>query len=868
MSVLQDILEWATDRPVWQRDALRRLVTQEEVTNDDRQVLLRLCLEQSGVVDEESRAPEAQPLSEEHLPETDEAVERVQLVGVRDVVGVNTLAPAQRMGFELDGMTIIFGYNGSGKSGYARILRSLCHSRHRGDRILPNAFAEGEKPTPSATIDYRVGGADRSVDWQQGHPPPVELRQVSLFDAECAAVHVDDANELAFMPFGLDVMPKMVTICQRLSDSIQRMIEQCESAKPASLVEPRAAIGTQVRRLVDTLNETSNIETLRRLSDLTEDDIGRLIELQQSLGTDPTQRAREFRNAAERLRRLQQSTENAAYVLSEDAVEFIRSKHEDLWTKKRAARTAAEEVFGGQPLSGVGERVWHELWKAARAYSARQAYPDHEFPYVGDDSLCILCQQPLSRSAKERLATFEQFIKDETQTKADEAEATIAATVSTLEELSIGRAVIIEHLLDIPSGHLEIRRNIRRFHGVAWKLRHRILGSCGGEQWVAPCEMPLSPGPDLNVLIQNLLRNADECDRAADEDQRRTLLQEQREIEARQWLHGVLNDVESEIARRQLLASLHAAKRSTVTTGITRKSTELTGMYVTDVLRRTMTDEVTAVGMDYLRVALEPLGGQQGMQRFKVVLQGTIEDIKTRFILSEGEYRCIAMAGFLAELSTEHSGSTLVFDDPVSSLDHRWRRKVAKRLVAEVERRQVIVFTHEIGFLADLREFCEKAGVQLRHCYLQRGAVHSGECLDGLPWPAMKVAQRIGVLKNRHQGANALLRNNGTAAYEPEGRRIYGLLRETWERCVEELLINRAVVRFERAIQTQRLHPLTDISDADIAAIDEGMSKCSRFLEGHDEPGAVMDPVPEPAELLTDITALEDWVTQMKRRRN
>jgi len=41
--------------------------------------------------------------------------------------------------------------------------------------------------------------------------------------------------------------------------------------------------------------------------------------------------------------------------------------------------------------------------------------------------------------------------------------------------------------------------------------------------------------------------------------------------------------------------------------------------------------------------------------------------------------RCLALAAFLAELAASDSRSAIVFDDPVSSLDHMHRVNVAKR---------------------------------------------------------------------------------------------------------------------------------------------------------------------------------------------
>ncbi|GAI17142.1 unnamed protein product, partial [marine sediment metagenome] len=66
----------------------------------------------------------------------------------------------------------------------------------------------------------------------------------------------------------------------------------------------------------------------------------------------------------------------------------------------------------------------------------------------------------------------------------------------------------------------------------------------------------------------------------------------------------------------------------------------------------------------------------------------------------------------------------------------------------------------------------------------------------------MKVSTRIGCLKDLFQTAKTTYRRQGSEAYEPEARRIYGRLRETWERAVEEVLLNSVVTRFDHIIHT------------------------------------------------------------------
>jgi hypothetical protein len=479
----------------------------------------------------------------------------------------------------------------------------------------------------------------------------------------------------------------------------------------------------------------------------------------------------------------------------------------------------------------------------------------------------VLCQQPLDPNARERLTTFETFVKAETQRVANQAQDELSRALLPVQQLTVGHSAFSQHLSDLPEDQEHLRQSIRRFFGIAWKMRCKILHSCEVLDWIVPCTLPISPRPELDSLMQGLLERADELQLVATGEERQTLFSEQNDLLARQWLAGILDDLESEIARKKRLAALNAAKSDTVTTGITRKSSDLADRYVTDVLRDRLATEVRNLGTEHLQVELDSPGGRFGQKRFKVSLRGARDNTKPSQVLSDGEFRCIALAGFLAELSTEQSGSALVFDDPVCSLDHQWRRKVAHRLVQLACERQVIVFTHDIVFLTDLVGYCSDQGVPLKQSYLYRGPNQPGECKDSVPWVAMPVKKRIGHLKNWHQTARSTHRQQGPQAYESEARRIYGHLRESWERAIEEVLLNSVVVRFDRAIHTQKLRNLSDITDDDIRMVDEGMTKCSRFLEGHDEAVAVADPVPDPDELERDINQLETWVSTINRRR-
>ena len=137
-----------------------------------------------------------------------------------------------------------------------------------------------------------------------------------------------------------------------------------------------------------------------------------------------------------------------------------------------------------------------------------------------------------------------------------------------------------------------------------------------------------------------------------------------------------------------------------------------------------------------------------------------------------------------------------------------------------------------------------------------------------LPWVALPIKKKIGYLKKGWEAADKLSRDGHQDAYEKEAKYLYGLLREGWERALEEVLLGGLVERYRPNIQTQQVAQIADITDEDCKAIEMAMTKCSKWLPGHDQAATARAPVPCPTELKADIGVLENWVVTIRKRRN
>lgn len=296
-------------------------------------------------------------------------------------------------------------------------------------------------------------------------------------------------------------------------------------------------------------------------------------------------------------------------------------------------------------------------------------------------------------------------------------------------------------------------------------------------------------------------------------------------------------------------------------------SNDLTTSYVSQSLKDNFKLELRKLGFNNVKIETETKGTRGKQYHFLRLDEPNSNNVSLKDILSEGEHRCISLATFLSELSLSEHNSSIIFDDPVSSLDHKWRDRIGGRIVEEAINRQVIVFTHDITFLLMLQEHSERAGVNLEIKSLTRKKKETGIIASNPPWDAMPVGKRIGLLKNAYQALEKIERTETEEIYKEKAKPLYGKLRETWERFVEEVMLNGAIQRFGREVQTQRIKVLTDLTDSDYSILDDNMSKCSKYFWGHDSSGALIENMPDSSEFLSDIKVLEDFIQSIRDRR-
>jgi hypothetical protein len=782
----------------------------------------------------------------------------IRLNSIQDIQGINTLSPKKPLSFGNNNLAVIYGLNGSGKSGYVRILKHACGARHPGE-LHQSVFSDSHVER-KCKIVYEKDGTAIPLEWLASSGIVEDLCGVDIFDTMCGWVLVTEENEVTYEPPVLSFLSELIETSEKVSGRLDEMTEKLVSAKPQIPVEYS---GAELGKWYNDLSSNTTSEQIALNCSWSEKNEEVLQGLEARLSEkSPTEKANHLRKQKEHLDALIRELEIASDVLTDETCQKIFDLKQDVAKKKEAAKTAAEQIFQGAPLDGIGTEVWKQLWEKARQYSEQEAYREVAFPYTEKTARCVLCQQKLSEDAKGRLQSFEGYVKGTLETEAAAAVDALQNAVEAFPDYPTDDGLRVK--LDACGWSDEGKANslIAIFSGL--RKRHEELLQ-------AEKIDELSASPESNEWLEHARtwsatyeETAQKFDQVTTVDKRAELQERSLELQTKKWLSQQHESIKKEVERLQKIDLLHEAKRLTSTTGLSKKKGELAELLITEAFIQGFKDELKRLGAGKIRVELAKTKVSKGRVLHKLRLCGTrgcgLEDV-----LSEGEYRIIALAAFLADVAGKDDSTPFVFDDPISSLDQDFEEAVVQRLIELAKDRQLIIFTHRLSLLGLVQDYGKRAGIKPHVICVRQEAWGTGEP-GGTPFFAKKPEKALNALiDERLVGAKKIIEEHGQEIYEPYAKALCSDFRILLERMIESELLADVIQRYRRAVNTLgKIDKLARITAPDCKLFDDMMTKYSRYE--HSQPGEAPVQPPLPDELRLDFETLREWRKEFLNR--
>lgn len=860
-SVLAELSQWAAKRlKYWEQAALDKIVGGVTFTNADYDQLLQYLLEDAELAECEESRPT--PRFPKDVDAEAQPTAPIRLVGISNLQNVNALVSGQTLTFG-PRMTAIFGGNGSGKSGYARVLG--CAGFTRGDQeVLPNVTRPiDDSITLSADVEIEEEGTRRVIHYEIGRECP-ELGSCYVFDSTSVRVHLTGSNALSFSPAGLSYLTRLAEATDEVRSRLKARVEECSQPHSFDVLFPG---DSDIVSLIAELGPKTDLEALRKMAELSDEERERIDELDLAIARLKTQDVSKQKNQLvqriEDLERLASQLREALEQLGEEAVEEVRSALQTYLDRRAAAQRVSVDQFKSEHFTQTGSDVWYHFVEAARALADAEQAPDA--PYPQPDSRCLLCQQPLSDEARDLLIRLWAFLEGAAQAKLEEAEAALGEKRGALEDLALDffddQSVSYRYLQEHDATVFEM---VKRYVAACRERRKAGLAIADGGWEGSLPSLPKSGITEVEEIVAALRAQLEELDKKDPAEEIAKLEQERRNLQHRATLGEHLEEIEAYVQKR--VWAQQAAKASGSTRRITRKHNELFTELVTNRYIELFEQMLKDLGRPLsVEVATK---GRKGATYKQIVVRADPsapeEMTAPDKVLSEGEKRAVALADFLTEVALDTTSSAVILDDPVTSLDLEWRELMASILAEEAKRRQVIAFTHDLPFLSYLVQQCEQEQIEFATHWIKRGDQ------DGQPGyvfldnsPALerdyRKATRAREIYARAKDAPPMLQ-------EALLRDGFGALRTCYEAFIIFELFGEVVLRFDERVSFGRL------KDAvwDQSIVDDVIAACerlSRHIEGHLHSNALGAQKPTPKMLSDEIRAFEELRGRLKTLR-
>lgn len=881
----EDLIGWANGPKcyTWQREAIRRIAISGEATDSLLDLFRNIIENEVGIsndIDAKTMEGYKDKILESDLSGSTPSSPRTVLNSIGPVRGFDRLADDQKpLRFASAGLTLVYGPNASGKSGYCRIARQLCRSVEEPE-LRGNIYLDEPSSVSEVELSYCVENeGEVEYTWKKGEKPPNSLSRISVFSTKSAGIYVNNGRTLEFLPYELSVLKKLTDATELIGASYRERREnlkkQIESMLPRGYNN-----GTRVSEKLRGLLSGENLSDLPRkdeiiaLSKWGEKEKRRLEEIESEIRSNPKIQLQLYKAIKQNLEKIINEFVLLKSIIGSENISKVAASYNNKNNKSKLAKDVATILSKGMLISDTGSNAWREMFMHARTYAKKNVFPEGVEMSTAD--ICVLCQQKLREDGKKNMAKFDNFISQQATEESREANKDFERLVDPLMKLSVMTSLEVENLLN---SYVEAEKD--KAHDVS-----EIVGAYEKINEILKSVRHAIENDQISKIETNdsLLENTKRIVSSIDEFVKRkmdsleiVLESENEHIEAlggeklelldmfrlSQEVERILQFREKREETIRLGEAIEQCSKSSISSLVTSRRKAL----LTKELEAQLVTELKKFKVSHIPIKIAD-SSSGARSRLNIRLDTQQKDYKIGDILSEGEHRALALSCFFAELKEIGGRHGIIIDDPVSSLDNSRMRSVAKRIIEEAKTgRQVIVFTHSIPFFSMINQEADNSGIMpsIRTISSYHGKKFGIIDVEGaFSRSSRKIKDRIKDIKALIDELNEKGYDSGNFNWQWRTTEIYTYMRETWERIIEDCVLNETIKRFRPEIQTRRLAKISNLQE-DYPIIEKGMTNCSRY-SGHDLSEELPQVLPSMEEIIDDFQDLNkfynDFVTR------
>ena len=816
--IVDFLWDWAGNAD-WAKLLVQKIVsTENNLQPDERDEVFKYFLQSIGL---ETGLPSLSISKPTYTPQS----KQLELVSLSEITGVNKLAKNQIIDFSPN-ITVIYGENGTGKTGYGRILKALGFSYDRGNKIYSNIFGDTEPQT--AKIKYKTNDIEDTFNWD-GSNRNDDLESVSVFNNNCVQISLDGSRQLIVSPIGFHLFNLVSSELGEL-DSLFRAKKK-EYPVEINWIE-NLNDGTPQQQFINNLSNDSSEEKLNELSNFGEDQLKELKvkETQLSkLNKDLLQNEiRALKSQISELNTIIGKVNQNKTVLNADTWKKLIDTNKAISELEKKTQKGITEIAKSEGIEFYETNEFKSFLSAAEAYIKK--IDKKEYPQ--EDDVCVYCRQPLEKDAKELLANYRRLLNDKTEENIAKLKGIKQSLIEQVKEIDTSLKLSFASFgLDDEEKPVQPSEFVT-FNEDASTFKSAFIKDEVAESSVFDLKYDVFQKfvSDKKELLEEQLNSKTESFENI-EEQEKELKKEIAELKDRKHLSDKHQEVIEIIANHKKIAILNNQSNSFSTNSISRKTSQAREELVSQDFNDIFKKELKA-----LRKSGLPIDLSFGTDRGTTKLSHRISNHQLLEILSEGEQKAIALAEFLTELQLDNIKAPVIFDDPVNSLDHKIIDSFAKRVIRLSEQRQVVIFTHSVLLFNSLLYLSKQPNFK----NLKYKFYNSQKDYDfvGLISEAEEEKNKV---KENITNINKLINNRPKERLEVDvAKEGYGELRSAIELFIEHEVFNGTVQRYQKHISLGKFIQVnSDLIAKYKETLNDIYDRCCGFIGAHSNPEIV-----------------------------